>query len=468
MILMKVWLLLVIEGIEAFDKEVEVNDRGEFVIRSIDNAASIVRRHSHEDQEEASTKDHRVGHRLYGMSDLDVRARKIEQGKAHDRAGEGDEDKPEELVRYAAPPWAPHKSMPVNPDEDCTQDVTTDHGVSDYGQMSHSCASCLHKCTEKGMQQPSRLEWHFDPPLSECNAFDVKLYANWSDIRQLGCSDCSDKGLRHKFMFTISSNAKDDKGEVQNFEGWMGPEAFGTPHSSNPVFHGMHVFELADTRDYSRFSKCEEENPKGRWYAIPGDLRAGETFTCKRICKVPPCTCGRNTAMRCWAKMTMTSSQLFEYRIRKVADADQGILESNVFMGAKWEVYATDVTQKVDSNTRMTVVGRVILAGNSEKNGIVKLWQSHEHIGCVPCDLFYESTIVSGPFIQHPVGVHVVRSAKASPPSLTAESCELFRISSLGGLHVMFETGPGMWPPFEVNDTLFTCSHKAKVDTCHA
>jgi hypothetical protein len=310
------------------------------------------------------------------------------------------------------------------------------------------------------------MSWLFEPALSTCNAFDVSLYANWSDIDQIGCSDCDGKGLRHRFEFTFATNA--GEGEVGyadkelGFNAWMGPEVQGGPRASGSDFQGFHVFEIEDTEEPSHSSNCDAANPTGRWLAIPGELRAGETFHCERFCKSShPCNCERNTGMRCTAGIAMSSSQLFSYRIRSVAESATGTLDGNSYVGTEWEVTAKDLTQ----DSVVMTVGRVILAGNSATYGIKDLRQSHEHMGCVPCDLFYESTVVTGPFIEDPVGVHVIRSADGQPPQLTSESCELFRVSSLGGFSVRFESGPGLWPPFEVNDTIFTCSHSG-TNTC--
>jgi len=312
------------------------------------------------------------------------------------------------------------------------------------------------------------MTWLFEPALSSCNAFDVKLYANWSDIEQLGCSNCAEKGLRHSFEMEFATNAGEGLTGYEerslSFSAWMGPEVKGGPRGSGSDFQGLHVFEVEDTEEPSRSDNCDATNPPGRWLAIPGELRAGETFHCERICKDShPCKCGRNTGMRCTAGIAMSSAQLFSYRIRSIAESATGTLDGNSYVGTEWEVTAEDLTQ----TSPVMTVGRVILAGNSAVYGIKEMRQSHQHLGCVPCDLFYESTIVSGPFINDPVGVHVVRSADGEPPLLTSESCELFRISSMGGLAVKFETGPGLWPPFEVNDTIFTCSHSS-TNTCPA
>lgn len=318
------------------------------------------------------------------------------------------------------------------------------------------------------MQGHTNISWLFEPALDTCNAFDVKLYANWSDIDQLGCSECEGKGLRHKFEFDFATNAGQGltgyEDKVLAFEGWMGPEVQGGPRGSGSDFQGLHVFEVADTEEPSHSSNCDAANPPGRWLAIPGELRAGETFKCERVCKSShACNCGRHTHMRCTAGIAMSSNQLFAYRIRSIAESATGTLDGNSYVGTEWEVTAEDLSQA----SPVMTVGRVILAGNSAVYGIKAMRQSHQHIGCVPCDLFYESTIISGPFINDPVGVHVIRSADGTPPPLTSESCELFRMSAIGGFAIKFETGPGLWPPFEVNDTIFTCSHSS-TNTCPA
>jgi len=411
--------------------------------------------------------------RMYGVLDEADRDAKIKRGAASSgqkdpwdisvgkHANTGANHRP----WHSAPDWAPHASMPTMPT--CTQDVTQEMGLSDYGSISHSCSSCQRNCTEENKQQATNLTWLFEPALSTCNAFDVKLYANWSSIDQLGCTNCEGKGIRHKFEMSFATNAGEGltgyEDKALSFEAWMGPEVQGGPRGSGSDFSGFHVFEVEDTEEPSHSENCDAANPPGRWLAIPGELRAGETFQCERYCKRSPCKCGRNTGMRCKAGIAMSSSQLFAYRVRSIAESATGTLDGNSYVGTEWEVTAEDLTQA----SPVMTVGRVILAGNSAVYGIKDLRQSHQKIGCVPCDLFYESTIISGPFIEDPVGVHVIRSADGQPPTLTSESCELFRISALSGFSVMFESGPGLWPPFEVNDTIFTCSHSS-TNTCPA
>jgi len=439
---------------------------------ALNAGGSMIRRHIASEQDGIA-----VGltqsERRYGVGDSSERAAKVAHGTASKgspwKINVNQQQAAKTKDFHQAPPWSPHASMPAMPS--CKSDVGQDMGLSDYGSMQHSCTSCQRNCSETNKQQATNLTWLFEPSLATCNAFDVKLYSNWSNIDGLGCKDCDGKGLRHKFEATIATNAGEGltgyEDKVLGFETWFGPEVAGGPRASGSDFSGHHVLEVWDTEEPTRNPDCDEKkvkNPAGRWLAIPGGLKAGETFRCERVCKPGfPCSCGRNTGMRCTAAIAMSSNQLFAYRLRRVADTATGTLEGNSYVGTEWEVTAEDLSQ----SSPIMVVGRVILAGNSAVYGIKSMRQSHQHIGCVPCDLFYESTIISGPFIQEPVGVHAVRSADGTPPPLTSESCELFRISSIGGFAVQFETGPGLWPPFEVNDTIFTCSHTGK-NTCPA
>merc|ERR1719162_2130726 len=140
----------------------------------------------------------------------------------------------------------------------------------------------------------------------------------------------------------------------------MGPEVVGGPRGAGSDFQGLHVFEVEDTEPPTHSENCNAHNPPGRWLAIPGELRAGETFQCERVCKGKhPCNCGRNTHMRCTAGIAMGPTQLFEYRLRSIATSATGTLDGNSYIGTEWEVTATDLSQ----SSPVMIVGRVVLAG---------------------------------------------------------------------------------------------------------
>merc|ERR1719191_1921279 len=105
--------------------------------------------------------------------------------------------------------------------------------------------------------------------------------------------------------------------------------------------------------------------------------------------------------------------------MRKISASDIGILEGASYTGSEWEITAEDLTNQ----QAVVTVGRVILSGNGPAFGISQMGQSHEHLGCVPCDLFYESVISAGPYILQPPNAHAVKSGDGEPPQLTSDSC---------------------------------------------
>merc|ERR1719440_2642356 len=379
---------------------------------------------------------------------------------------------------YTKPAWAKHSTMPTLPT--CTQDVSQDTGVSDYGRLSHTCASCGKACTETNKQQPINMTWLFEPSLSSCNVHDVTVYINWSHIHNLHCGACDDIGLRHKVEMSIAANAGDAvpapspaEKPVLAFETWMGPEVYGTSALSNGAgFSGKHVFEVMDTVEPSKSDNCNAVAPHGRWIAMPANYQAGDSFTCTRVAQMGSYTfpCQRTFGLRCEANMAMGSHQVFKYRMYR--DTADGVVTTISYQetatspaetrsGVEWVVVAEDITHSVSP----MVVGRIILEGVTSNYGIKEMKQAHHHIGCVECDRFYASTIVTGPFIAQPAGSHALRSANGIPPAVTTESCGLWRMTSIEGNAVMFETGPGLWPTDSMSKTLYTCSGSAS-STC--
>jgi len=472
----RMWLLLLLQALGTYamqDVQATLSEDGdaEAVLSASGSVgmkgqrkSSIMRRH---DQENAFT-ELSGNQRLYGFADHDSRAKKTAHGLTHKGQNPGVQVAyPQNNdASHQAPDWEPHVDMVNMASKSCTMDVTQEMGLSDYGSTQHSCTACQRTCSEENKQQATNLKYLFEPALESCNAKDVKFYMNFSSIDQLGCANCGAKGIRHKLEMQFATNAGEGitgyQDKVLGFNGWMGPEVMGGPRQAGSDFQGLHVFEVEDTEEPSHSEDCAALNPAGRWLAIPGAGKMGETWNCQRICKsTHTCHCGRKTHVRCTASIAMSTSQLFVYRVRMTSKSAVTTFEGSTYTGTEWEVSAQDLSHKNLAGEGHMTVGRVILVGNADVYGIKTMSQAHEHIGCVPCDMFYESTVVSGPFVQDPVGVHAIRSAEGGAPPLTAHSCELFRMSSLGGFAVKFETGPGLWPPFEVNDTIFTCTHAA-------
>lgn len=166
-------------------------------------------------------------------------------------------------------------------------------------------------------------------------------------------------------------------------------------------------------------------------------------------------------AIGCMVHVNVATGMMVKFALRVVADdamapmtGDDG--KPKALGGQQWEAVATFGHDDSDSKIE-AVIGRIILTGNGEGEGVVSLKQNLHHKGCTPCDMFYSSFVAVGPFITEPAGVHWVRSADVLPPPVTEESCELFRVTAKQGHVLLFESGPGIWPVTQTEATLFTC-----------
>ena len=91
---------------------------------------------------------------------------------------------------------------------------------------------------------------------------------------------------------------------------------------------------------------------------------------------------------------------------------------------------------------RPVVVGRQFWEGTF--TGITSIGTFHEHIGCIPCDAFYESEIRRGPWIHAPVS----REANVSYVNHTGPYCKLHSVEVIQrpdgtGEAAQIRTGPG-------------------------
>jgi hypothetical protein len=309
--------------------------------------------------------------------------------------------------------------------------------------------------------------WNIEPSLKDEPAKAVHFYAKMENVDGLGCTNCLDWkdtdaeeiGISHNYEIEFSAT-KETK-DVPDFKSLLGSYV-ATGSGTN--FDGKLFFLVRDTAPPKNINNCET-NPPGRRYALQGATRYGELSYCQRFCTIPEheggCPCGFMDAIGCAVHVHVATGMLIKFSVREVAeDAMAPMLDEDgnpkPLSGQQWEAVATfghdDSDYKIDA-----VIGRVILTGNGEDEGIVDLKQNLHHKGCQPCDMFYSSIVSVGPFITSPSSVHWVRSADVVPPELTAESCELFRVTAKRGHVILFESGPGIWPVTQAESTLFTC-----------
>ena len=100
------------------------------------------------------------------------------------------------------------------------------------------------------------------------------------------------------------------------------------------------------------------------------------------------------------------------------------------------------------ANAAAQVVGRMFWENTFA--GIDRFGAFHEHIGCTPCDAFFESEVRRGPWTGPADALpRQVRSIGFKPP--TAASCQLFDVevaNATGGAmpQATIKTGPATGP----------------------
>lgn len=344
----------------------------------------------------------------------------------------------------ASPVDTPFWSLPPSPTscevligESGSADVV---GTSDDGAGDHDCQKCNVPCIQLNKQKTVELTWSFNPELVEENAFDVETRIEWTNIIKLAAY--KKKGLHHAIKFGMASNP--DK--TGYFRGKMGPEISALDDDEEPL-RGRHLISFEDTA----VADSGGEGPDGRRLVIP----AHDAGSCVREISQPEnASAADSTGTTCNVGYSaLQGGEAFVYRLRMTKGAAEAKYAGMWYFGSEWEVSVKDLT-----NQQQSVLGKVLLEGDTKDQGIETISHEHEHLGCTPCDAFYEKTSIHGPFVLQPAGKHNITAGKSD---LTEEAgtCNLHREVSLGGYGIQIETGPGVTPAPETDSstTLFTC-----------
>lgn len=338
--------------------------------------------------------------------------------------------------------WAPPFHM------DCDIALGQEHGVTDNGTVDHACESCGLACNQGNKQKSVYTKFDFEPSLNERNLYDVETKIEWTNFARL--REYGSNGIYQAMRFMMALKP----GAVKQFGGYMGPQIKG--QGENAPLGGMHLFSMWDTHK----PNVDGSSPSGRRLVIP----AADPGQCMRNCQ----DCGLHPELAAAALTTGTQCKLdgftvddgsaFVYRIHMSNSHASSMYDGQLYSGTEWEVVVTDL-----STHEVFVLGRVLLEGDTQSQGI-NLWTNfHEHLGCTPCDAFYESTTVTGPFIREPQGAHKISRVYVEPPK-SEYTCRLFRTVGLSNFAVLIETGPGVAPATEADAqqaTLLSACEKA-------
>lgn len=328
--------------------------------------------------------------------------------------------------------------------DNCTAVVGVSDGRSDYGQVDHVCTACAEGCGLRNMQSPVYARYTIEPPLEEVNAFELLMVVAWKSIIKVQPHPSS--GVYSKMKFRIAHT--DGKG----FDGQMGPVVRGGGVEGGAL-SGKHVFEIEDTEHPAPFGGIVE----GRRLALASRPQPGDVGFCSRVCtgcQTQPrlLSIGETTGVRCEVNMAMYDGDGFVYRLALVSGEAAAEFEDAVYRGAEWLVVLRSL-----STGNEVPVGRIVLEGNTHANGIERFSILHTHLGCTPCDAFYQSAVVSGPFIVRPHKRHRVTTCDVAALESVGTECNLRRAVGLGGQSVLLESGPGVWPTLAQNNTIYSC-----------
>eukprot|EP00929_Paragymnodinium_shiwhaense_P012903 TRINITY_DN120780_c0_g1_i1.p1 TRINITY_DN120780_c0_g1~~TRINITY_DN120780_c0_g1_i1.p1 ORF type:complete len:585 (-),score=119.76 TRINITY_DN120780_c0_g1_i1:23-1777(-) len=355
-------------------------------------------------------------------------------------------------VEATLPAWAHQRLSMAGPyrlpqQPSCISLLGASSGSSDHGREKHKCAACEEACTYRTKQAPLHTSFNFHPKLESQNAMDMIMFVELSSISQL--APFSMNGIQYKMNFNIM-RAPDSNA----FRGVVGPVVRGGAADGESLA-GQHYLEVKDTQ----LPSPDGMLVRGRWLALPGARKSGDLGSCVRACvgcdNYPQLrSSGLTTGVACKLDVGVDDGHGFVYRIRQSKAAAQVQFEGVQYDGAEWEVTVRDTVTEA-----YYVLGRVLLEGASEDVGIATFTATHEHLGCAPCDAYFQAVRVNGPYVLQPSRQHIMRSCEITAGAESGALCKLHRAVSLGGLTVLYESGPSVWPKAPMTGrAIYKCS----------
>merc|ERR1711871_1620267 len=128
------------------------------------------------------------------------------------------------------------------------------------------------------------------------------------------------------------------------------------------------------------------------------------------------------TGTQCSLPWSISEGDAFQFRFFQSANGttlDDPSGFGFMYTGSEWTLTATKLNEK---DAQPIVVGRMFFEDTFE--GISSLGAFHEHIGCTPCDAFYESEVRRGPWVRSPIARNISQIGFTRKSSL----CQLFDV----------------------------------------
>ena len=311
-----------------------------------------------------------------------------------------------------------------------------------WNSTTHTCALPCGVTKQKSIY----LAHNFNPPIEDSPATDISIEVDWNstaDLMRYGRQTGTNPGIY------ASSPIHTHDG----ISGYFGVQVFYGDnhgnHSSNGSFlfstwDALRAHKKADPKDYG----CD---PLPRWAANLTWCMRHHSFplspNCHRHCQ----DCGlhpgwhNTTGTQCGVALNISEGDGFRIRAtRTAAITSYEYPAGHILNGSAWVVTA----QRVRQNGITTTPGPVITVGRQfwegTFGGIARIGSFHEHIGCIPCDAFYESEVRRGPWIHAPVPRAAnVSYTESTHPVCTLHSVEVMRRADGTADAAQIRTGPG-------------------------
>eukprot|EP00041_Stephanoeca_diplocostata_P018679 m.393369 g.393369 ORF g.393369 m.393369 type:complete len:340 (+) comp21087_c1_seq21:223-1242(+) len=294
-------------------------------------------------------------------------------------------------------------------------------------------------CTGANKQKALYLDYDISPSLKDGPAADLSVGVVWENETQ----------MRHYGANGIF--AAQPFGIEDGVGGYFGSQVIG----SNKTM-GTLLFSIWDSPLHRKGPgpECDHALPNATWcnhkHAFP------LSSTCRRHCL----DCGlhpgwhNTTGTQCSVSVPIGDGTGFMFRLRQVNPnttyTDPNDSNHVVYSGSIWNLTVVPGTPTQPRHTRVAESDAILLGSVFFERtfGLVdRLGAFHEHIGCTPCDAFFEGERRFGLTVNAP-DTRTTSAITFNPPT-TAE-CQLYNVKQAplpSGLpSVVITTGPGTHP----------------------
>ncbi len=267
------------------------------------------------------------------------------------------------------------------------------------------------ECNQSNKQKSMYVNYDFDPPLKESNAFDVSAEITWTDIN--GIDEYGKNGIYEAYTIKMGKNGPG---------GYFGAQIKGK-HSNEDML----LFSIWDKKDGNSMV-----------WPIHGN--------CKRNCNDCGSAHSGGTGVKCSYDLPMDEGERYTMRIHRTTEQGTYIAEAETYTGPVWQVTAV-----ADGSDDEIIVGEILFQDLDADTGLSKFNGFHEHLGCTHCASFYAKVGRKDPVVQVPATTALV---DVSGKHTCADcSCDMYNMTRQGD-SIFFETGPGTEPDFPMGGTI--------------